>query len=431
MGLRADGKWAASRCGLAVPRQNGKNAILEMRELFGMVMLGEKFLHTAHEVKTARKAFLRLRSFFDNKHRYPELAALVKDIRQTNGQEAIVLTTGGSCEFVARSKGSGRGFTVDILVMDEAQELNEDALEALLPTISASPLQNPQQILTGTPPGPSANGEIFTRLRNDGVAGNDRRLSWFEWSCEHGVDPRSPASLAQANPALGIRLQREVADAERESLTEAGYARERLGMWASDQAQAVIDPGVWAGRATSDDLPPPPLDEPPAVLALDRWHDGATSLAAAWRMDDDRLHVELIAVDVTDDSAAVVEEIAARAGRKIPVFVASDSPAASLVSDLKAKRVKVTTTSTADLGKACVGFLDDAVAGRMTHADQDHLNTALAGAKTIRIGAGGSWGWDRKRPENDISPLVAATLARFGAVVTKKKAARNGEAVFR
>ena len=26
-----------------------------MRELFGMVVLGEKFLHTAHEVKTARE----------------------------------------------------------------------------------------------------------------------------------------------------------------------------------------------------------------------------------------------------------------------------------------------------------------------------------------------------------------------------------------
>jgi len=35
---RADGKWAASRCGLAVPRQNGKNALLEMRELFGMMV---------------------------------------------------------------------------------------------------------------------------------------------------------------------------------------------------------------------------------------------------------------------------------------------------------------------------------------------------------------------------------------------------------
>jgi len=30
---RRDGKWASPRCGLAVPRQNGKNGIIEMREL--------------------------------------------------------------------------------------------------------------------------------------------------------------------------------------------------------------------------------------------------------------------------------------------------------------------------------------------------------------------------------------------------------------
>src|SRR5690606_12832897 len=105
----ASDRWAAPRCGVAVPRQNGKNGILEMRELYGMVALGEKFLHTAHEVKTARKAFLRIASFFENERQYPELAALVKEIRKTNGQEAVVLTNGGQVEFIARSKGSGRG----------------------------------------------------------------------------------------------------------------------------------------------------------------------------------------------------------------------------------------------------------------------------------------------------------------------------------
>jgi hypothetical protein len=115
LGLRRDGLWSAPRCGLAVPRQNGKNGILEVRELYGLVFRGEKFLHTAHEVKTARKAFLRLLHFFDNPRKFPELAELVKEVRRTNGQEAVVLDNGGSVEFIARSKGSGRGFTVDVL----------------------------------------------------------------------------------------------------------------------------------------------------------------------------------------------------------------------------------------------------------------------------------------------------------------------------
>ena len=146
------GLWCANTWGVTVARQNGKNGGLEAVELYGMVVLGLRFLHTAHEVKTARKAFLRLLAFFDNPRDFPDLAALVKEIRRTNGQEAILLHNGASIEFVARSKGSGRGFTVDVLVLDEAQELRDEELEALLPTISAAPSGDPVVIYMGTPP---------------------------------------------------------------------------------------------------------------------------------------------------------------------------------------------------------------------------------------------------------------------------------------
>ena len=66
LGLKA-GKWTSLTCGISVPRQNGKNALLEIRELYGMVALGEKILHTAHEVKTAQKHFRRLKYFFGQK----------------------------------------------------------------------------------------------------------------------------------------------------------------------------------------------------------------------------------------------------------------------------------------------------------------------------------------------------------------------------
>ena len=94
---RRDGRWSAPRVGLDVARQNGKNAVIEIVELFKMVLLGRRILHTAHEVKTCRKAFSRLLEFFDNERQYPELRALVREIRRTNGQEAIVLRNGGSC----------------------------------------------------------------------------------------------------------------------------------------------------------------------------------------------------------------------------------------------------------------------------------------------------------------------------------------------
>ena len=60
LGYDLDRKYTVTSAGLSVPRQNGKNVILEGREFFGMVISGEKILHTAHQVRTSKKAFRRL-----------------------------------------------------------------------------------------------------------------------------------------------------------------------------------------------------------------------------------------------------------------------------------------------------------------------------------------------------------------------------------
>ena len=54
------GTWSASEAGLVVSRQNGKGQILLALELYGLLVLGESNLHTAHAVKTSSDAFRRL-----------------------------------------------------------------------------------------------------------------------------------------------------------------------------------------------------------------------------------------------------------------------------------------------------------------------------------------------------------------------------------
>lgn len=426
MGVRANGRWASTRCGLAVPRQNGKNGVLEIRELFGMVVLGEKFLHTAHEVKTARKAFMRLKSFFTNERRYPELAALVQEIRLTNGQEAIILTNGGSCEFVARSKGSGRGFTVDVLVLDEAQELGDDALEALLPTISAAPLQNPQQIFTGTPPGPKANGEIFTRVRNDGLARTDKRLSWHEWSCESESDLDDLQNLAKSNPGLGIRVMQEVAEAERGTLSDDGYGRERFGIWETTATHQVIDSKSWGLRADSKSRV---IER--KTLGIDVSPDRSTAAVglAGQRADGD-WHVEL------DEHRTGVDWIpgwvvARCEGNKIHAVVVDEM--SGLVEKRNGRNFLVGTSIIVtlaaaegrDMAIACSWFFDGIMSAWLWHTDQPQVNVALSVARKRPIG--GAWGWNRKDANSDITPVVAETLALWGAKnSTVKKPGRGG-----
>jgi hypothetical protein len=408
------GRWTSLTCGLAVPRQNGKNGVLEMRELFGMVGRGEKILHTAHQVKTAQKHFRRLKHFFGKKTadptaKFPELNALVTEIRNVNGQEAIFLANGGSVEIVARSQGSGRGFTVDVIVCDEAQDMSDDDQEALLSTSSASPLMNPQWIYTGTPPGPKANGEVFTRVRTEALGGKSKRTTWHEWSCDGPVDLDNHSEWHKANPALGTRLLFEVVEGERANLSDDGFARERLGMWAGSSSMSVIDAQSWA---TVKDENSKAVDR--FALAVDVAPDRTVaSVSFAGQREDGAWHVELD--EQRNGAGWLVGYLAERCERNPirTVVIDGASPAASIVDELRQRGVNVTTTTAREMAAACGQLYDGVMDAWLHHIDQPQLNLALSVARKRSLGD--AWAWNRKNAASDITPIVAVTLALWGA----------------
>ena len=264
MGRDKNDNFTARTCGLTVPRQNGKNALLEMRELYGLCIMGEQILHSAHEVKTAAMSFRRLSGFFENRAMYPELADLLLRIRRTNGQEAIELLNGGRIVFSARSRGANRGMTYDLVVFDEAQELTDEQLEATMSTMAAAPLGNRQTIYTGTPPSPSGHGDVFARIRKQALTGADKNLSWHEWGvAELPSDVSDKALWYDTNPALGIRLDESFTQTECNTLSKDGFARERLGWWSdSATSNAVFTPKLWADCLAS----PPESSEMKSLL---------------------------------------------------------------------------------------------------------------------------------------------------------------------
>lgn len=421
-------KYTSFRCGVLVPRQNGKNAIIEMRELYGSAILGEKILHTAHEVKTARKAFLRLAGFFENEREYPELASLVLQIRRTNGQEAIVLTNGGSIEFSARSRGAARGFTVDVVVMDEAQELNDEQLEAIMPTISAAPLENPQIIMTGTPPNHNALGEVFGRMRKTAHEGADSRLSWHEWSIEdfRGTDLSDPEIWAACNPALGIRLDISVIEGEFQQMSPDGFARERLSMWfEQESASKAIDSAEWAECATDK----PPTDEMIDKLAYSVKFspDGAiASLAVAARSVDGKVHLEIIEHrSMSSGIGWLVEFLVPRLKKASTVVVDGLHWSGSLVEQLREDGVKakgaITLPSGNEMIAASSGLVDSVHKGDITHFDQPALNDSVIGATKRIIGNRGGWGFDGE----DSTPVEAISLALWGVRTSKRNPRRK------
>src|SRR5690625_3786486 len=186
--------------GYAVPRQNGKNEIIAIRELIGLEK-GERILHTAHRTTTSAAAFNRILAILEESGL--EEQEDFHKIKAT-GRESIEFYDGGRVDFRTRSSTGGLGESFDLLVIDEAQEYTDDQRSALQYTIAASP--NPQTILTGTPPTPISSGTVFTKLRENALFGASEDTGWAEWSVDKQSDPRDKDLWYQANPSLGLRI---------------------------------------------------------------------------------------------------------------------------------------------------------------------------------------------------------------------------------
>jgi len=415
---RPDGRWAAFEVGVNAPRQNGKGGIIEARELAGLFLLGERLItHTAHLADTSFEAFRRLELLIKET---PELARRVASYSHSHGAEGIELVNGHRIRFRTRTKGGGRGFSGDCVILDEAMILSEASHGALMPTLSARP--NPQLWYLGSAVDQEIHhdGVVWARIRERGLAGEDDSLAYFEWSADPGADsdgnPLGPSEVAddvsagedawrEANPALGVRITAEHVEKERRSMDPRTFAVERLGVgdWPDTDpgGASVIDIEEW--RALCD----PGSTMGDVVLAFDVRPDrGASAICAAGRRPDGLVHVEV--VDHRRGTGWVADRMAELRERHKPTAVLCDSkgPAASLADDVGADAI-----GAAEYVKAC-GVLFDLVAdARLRHLGTPDLDAAIRGAaKRPLVDA---WAWSRKASRVDISPLVAATIAAW------------------
>jgi phage terminase large subunit-like protein len=326
LAVRSDGKWSAFEVGLVVPRQNGKGAVLEALELHALFREPDcrLILHSAHEFKTAKEAFRRVVSLIDAN---PKMKAKAR-VRYTTGEEGIELDDGSRLKFVARSSGSGRGFSGDLVILDEAYNLSDDMMAAMLPTMSARP--NPQLWYTSSAPMPRVESDVLRRLCKRGRAGTSESLLFFEW-CAADVDKLDdPDAWARANPGMGLRITEEFIARELEALEPDEFSRERLGVWADlSETERIIPERAW--RACEDVKSGP---EGPVSFALDVSPDRAwSSIAVAGVSARGGVHVEL--VDRRPGTGWLVDRAVEVQSRWHGEFaVAKGSPAWSLETEL-------------------------------------------------------------------------------------------------
>lgn len=252
MAMQPDGQWVNGTCGCSVPRQNGKSGLVQARANAGMILYNEQVIYTAHLQKTATETFEEMASFFET----PKLKTKVKDIKTAIGREQIILKSGARVKFLARTRNGGRGQHGDLLIFDEAQELDYDAQASFIPAISAS--LNPQVVYLGTPPDPTAPGVVFRSIRDNAINGKTEKTAWFEFSVEEIGDITDRSRWAATNPALGRRILMSTIEAELEQLAPDDFARERLGWWTPVVEHVevkAIDEAAWDACASNEPKP--------------------------------------------------------------------------------------------------------------------------------------------------------------------------------
>lgn len=437
LGLRPDGSLCCDVMGvtLSIARQAGKT----WGVMVGLVAIclarpGTTVVWSSHHDRTSSETLSKIAGIVEKPAIRPKMRAQ-HPVVFTDDNRGVHFANGSRILFGARSSGFGRGFSeVDIQVYDECQNLKESALTDMLAAMNVSDIG--LAFFMGTPPRPQETrlgvDDAFKRRRKRATEVKKRRPYkgvFVEFSAERGapLDIEAPGfwdHLRKANPSFGFRVGESAIERLVENMSPEDVLREVLGIWdETERALAVIPATTWNDLKAAG----PPNGIAPSSIGVDASHDGILVVAGCWR-EGDSSHVELLAVDNWTDDEAAADWIAGRAGRRIPIIIDSASPAARLIPLLKNRHCKVNSGAAGDMAKGCGGLYAAASGQLLTHAGQKAVDDALAGAKKRAIGQAGGWGWDRRDPEANIAPLVAVTLAHYGASASPKKS--NGRAVF-
>lgn len=439
LGERPDGRWVTPDVAVVCSRQNGKNAILEARLLAGLFLFDEELIiHTAHEMKAAAVTFRRIVQLIRST---PSLLKRVRNIAYSKGDEGVELHNGHRLRFMARTGGSGRSFSADVLILDEAYNLPDHVMNALTPTLAARP--NPQVWYTSSAVNQieHPHGLTLARVRRRGLTGTDPRLAYFEWSGDEAaykLDPvgyaSDPRAWSVANPAHNVKRpdgtqgpDDEFFSTQLRRLGPSGFATEHLsiGDWPAepvDEHVTIVESTLWDELVDRLSVPLDPVAF--AVHVSDR--QASAAVCAAGYRDDGLVHVEVLAHQ--KGITWVVDYVSARTKKNetCTVVVDPSSPAGPLIVPLENAGVEVHKLTARENAQACGAFyvaaterVEGVPPGGLRHQNDMRLNAGLVAAKTKP--SMGGWVLDEKASAADLTPLVGVIEAMFGLSVHGEK----------
>lgn len=442
LGVDEDGIYTNDQALMILGRQNGKGDVIECREMAGLTFLEEKLiLHSAHEFKTSREAFLRMLELCERS----DLHKRILQVSKSKGEEGIKFRSVRRGDqvtgyyrliYVARSGGSGRGFVGVVNVMDEAMILDDDSISSLSPTMSA--MRNPQILFFGSAGSRKmrSGSEVMARVRRAAMA-REHGVAAYMWegagkqSVTWARDRLDPKTHARLNPAYnrrgtGAAITHRSMQRDLKNMTPEAFDREHLGVgdWPSEEGWLLMPQDHW----TSGLFDPDSRVNFPVALGIEMPPDlGHVSITVGGLRDDDLFHTERIPGNLYpgyDWAVEYVAELCVR--REIGIIVVDPkSPAAVIIDDLKAIKPRaIAGVYEATPAEVCTWSAQWLTAATqlctIRHIGQASMEKAVGGAVKLDVGDG-MWKWSRKRSDVDISPLYGSTLAWGGLKIGWKK----------
>jgi len=408
MALNDDGLWVHSKFGYALPRRNGKNEIVAMREMWGL-QREEKILHTAHRTTTSRAAWERLCGLLD-------LADIEYSCVQSNGRESIKLPNGGKIDFRTRSSKSGLGEGFDLLVIDEAQEYQDDHESALRYTVTDS--KNPQTIFCGTPPTMASSGTIFVKLRKAVLFGKTSNTGWAEWSVDQQTDVNDKEKWYETNPSLRtILTERAVKDEV--GTDDLDFNIQRLGYWVQYNQKSAISEKEWL------DLRVEQIPELTGKLfvGIKFGHDGKNvCMSIAVKTTDKKIFVE--AIDCRPINAGInwILDFLIRSENKT-IVIDGASGQQILAGAIKSAKIKGTVIlpTVREIITANAGFEQAVCQKDLCHNNQPSLTQIVSNSDKRPIGSNGGFGYRAIMEESEVALMDSVILAHWACSEAKDR----------
>lgn len=414
-----NGIFTHIKFGYSVPRQNGKNEIITMVEIWALET-GMTVLHTAHDMETAKKAFERLREVMEARGYYakPEEGQKKAIYNQAFGRERIALKqTGGEVVFKTRTSTGGLGTSYDILVIDEAQEYQDDQESALSYTVSAS--SNPLTIMLGTPPTPQSSGTVFPNYRKAVLRGELEDCGWCEWSVEKETDVTDIDAWYLTNPSLGIRIQERTVRSGATPDRKIDFNIQRLGYWISYSQHSVITKEEWAALELKE---LPKFGDAQMQVGIKYSRDGlSVIMAVGLKLPDDRVFVEIVhRADRREGDGWIISFLRSAQYDKCVI----DGAVGRQVLEKEMRDARLRPPLLMSSGEAIAAFslFETAVIKQtLCHMAQPSLEQSASNVDHRAIGTNGGFGYKSLREDVDVTLVETAAIAHWLAATTKPK----------